>query len=48
MLRFLGELKPEDILLAGSAHNAIRDDLEAIEGRLTNLARRIEKSIPVA
>jgi transcriptional regulator len=44
ILRYLGELKPEDILPASTARNALRDDLDAVEGRLGGLAKRIEKA----
>ena len=41
VLRYLGELKKEDILPASSAPNALHDELEAVEGRLNALAKRI-------
>ena len=47
ILRYLGELKPEDILPASTARNALRDDLDAVEGRLGGLAKRIEKAVKV-
>ncbi len=41
VLRYLGELKKDDILPASSAPNALHDELEAVEGRLDALAKRI-------
>ena len=44
ILRYLGELKPEDIRPASTTRSALRDDLDAVEGRLGGLAKRIEKA----